>query len=115
MKPRPRRDYKEGQHRQNVEIKRLKVKDLIQDESLWIDAHDIASKEYPQSELALDLEMCELHDICPFCRTQLEMYTTKKDWKYLANPDRSPHRKSYECSFSWEQYNSIPPVTTKDV
>lgn len=78
-------------------------------------AKECASRVYPPSELALDLEMCELHDICPFCRTQLEMYKTKNGWEYLSNPDRSPHRKSYECSSSWEEYKSIPIITTKHV
>lgn len=32
MKPRPRKSYKEGQHRQGVEIRRQKVEDLAKDE-----------------------------------------------------------------------------------
>lgn len=32
MKPRPRKSYKEGQHRENVEIRRQKVSDLQQEE-----------------------------------------------------------------------------------
>jgi hypothetical protein len=65
-------------------------------------------------ELKLDLEMCELHAVCHFCRTQLYYYTTKTGWEYMANPDRSPHRKSYVCVHSWAEYKEVPAIVHKE-
>jgi len=59
------------------------------------------------NEIKQDIEMCELLAVCHFCRAKLYHYTTKKDWTYLANPDRSPHRKSYLCSHTWAEYTAI--------
>ncbi len=72
-------------------------------------------------DLKHDTEMCTQLDICYFCHKQLMLYTTKKDWTYLSNPDRSPHRKAYVCCNSWSDYNSIKliehiePRRTKDL
>jgi hypothetical protein len=84
-----------------------KVKDL------WEYGQEVASREYPPSELALDIEMCELHNTCHFCRIELIPYTSKNGYTYMSNPDKSPHRKSYQCCSSWAEFNGIEDVYTK--
>ena len=108
MKPRPRRQYKEGQHRQNVEIKRKKVKDLV-NENLHEFAQRVA-KTPPDVAFGLfmeDLRYKQEHHICLLCDKQLELYTSSKGNVYLANIDHSPHRKIYKCCNTWGEYNGI--------
>ena len=65
-------------------------------------------------DIKQDVEMCELLAICHFCRKRLFHYTTKKDWTYLSNNDRSPHRKSFRCTTNWADYNSIDLIVNKE-
>ena len=109
MKPRPRREYKEGQHKQNVEIKRKKVKDLVNE-----NLHEFAQRRAEQmkkplvvAQWVLDIIQKQKDNICLFCDKQLEMYTSSKGNIYLANVDHSPHRKVYKCCNTWGEYNGI--------
>ena len=106
MKPRPRREYKEGQHKQNVEIKRKKVKDFVS-ENLHEYAQRVA-KMPPDIAFGLfmeDLRYKQKNNICLFCDKQLEIYESKAGNRYMANVDHSPHRKVYKCCNTWGEYN----------
>jgi len=60
-----------------------------------------------ESDLAKEVEMKQLHHICLFCDEALMDYTTKSDWTYLANADKSPHRIKYECVTSWSEFKIV--------
>jgi len=125
MKPRPRRDYKEGQHRQNVEIRKKQVKklfeeekktatlselleDLVQKENLYEFAQRVSKLPPEEGGFTIflkDMRYKQKNNICLFCDKQLEMYESKAGNRYLANADKSPHRKVYKCCNSWGEYN----------
>jgi len=120
VKPRPRRQYKEGQHRQNVEIRRKKIQDkfleehhqLFEDlanekkEDLHEFAQRIASLPPGGNTIWVDkIRTAQINNRCLFCDKQLELYTSKLGNVYLANADHSPHRKVYKCCNTWGEYN----------
>lgn len=70
------------------------------------------AKAKPSSD-RIDLENYQALDMCPFCQVQLEEITSKKGNTYLANPDKSPHRKSYVCVYSWQEFKGVPDIKHK--
>lgn len=110
MKPRPRRDYKEGQHRTNSVIRKKQAKELLEDEKKE-NLHEFGqrvSKLPPDGgflDFLVDLRYKQAMNICLLCDKQLIKYEAKSGNVYLANSDKSPHRKKYKCVNSWDEYN----------
>lgn len=61
-------------------------------------------KQLP-SLLPVEMKLKQQKAICLICNKQCQMYTSKNDNTYLANQDRSPHRKGLDCVNSWDEYN----------
>ena len=78
---------------------------------LNLNLYDFAMEKARESEkglpslLPVEMKLKQQKAICLICNKQCQMYTSKNDNTYLANQDRSPHRKGLDCVNTWDEYN----------
>jgi hypothetical protein len=63
------------------------------------------SEQNPPSLIPIENKLKLKKAICLVCGKQCQYYTSKNDNTYLANDDRSPHRKGLDCKNNWDEYN----------
>ncbi len=63
------------------------------------------SETMPPSLTPVENAIKQNKAVCLICGKQCQMYTSKNDNTYLANEDRSPHRKGLDCVNNWDEYN----------
>lgn len=80
------------------------AKDLGNLHDFAVKMGEFYDKQLP-SLLPIEMKLKQEKAICLICNKQCQMYTSKNDNTYLANEDRSPHRKGLDCKNNWDEYN----------